>query len=77
MTPLSSAGVDGGGEHPRLPRRDARSRLPQTGGGTHAAQGPVLGLRGRGECYLEKCAISLCHPERVRLFLREDGSTSV
>lgn len=50
MTRLSCAGVDRSRERRRLPLRGARRHLPQTGGGTHAAQGPVLGLWHRGEC---------------------------
>lgn len=64
MTCLSSAGVGRSREHRGLPLRDARGRLPQTRGGTHAAQGPVLGLRhrGAGDTHLI-CSLFLCQPE--------------
>lgn len=49
MTRSPCAGVDRSREHRGLPLRGARSRLPQTRGGTPAAPGPVLGLWHRGE----------------------------
>lgn len=80
LTCLSSAGVDSSREHPGLPLRDARGRLPQTGGGTHAAQGPVLGLRHRGECdsapFFFFCSLSFASPNNCGLSVSSSSSSS-
>lgn len=46
---LFSPGLDYSRWSSRFPHWDSWSHLPQDGCGTHAAQGPVLGLWDRGE----------------------------